>query len=76
MRLGAYPQDWPPEWLHAYQERVSIMEDSRVPDAEKKAEADIRQQAERDGQAEMVFEQAKKTETKGTRNVAEIACKI
>jgi hypothetical protein len=55
MRLGAYPQDWPEPWLHAYQERVSILEDSRVPDAEKKAEADIRRQAERDGQAEMAF---------------------
>lgn len=41
---------WPEPWLHAYQERVSIMEDSSVPDAEAKAAADVRRQAEDAGQ--------------------------
>jgi hypothetical protein len=58
MKLPSYTQDWPAEWLHAFQERLSIMEDSGVSDAARKAEADIRRQAGDEGQVQMFGEVA------------------
>lgn len=48
--LGPDPRYWREPWLYAYQERAAIMEESGVPDADARAEADIRRQAEQAGQ--------------------------
>jgi hypothetical protein len=53
MKLPDLVVSWPEEWLHAYQERESILWADGVPDSERLAEMDTRRQAELRGQAEM-----------------------
>lgn len=48
--LGPDPNYWPPRWREAYMERESIMAEAGVADSAAKAEADVRRQAEGEGQ--------------------------